>query len=106
MSPFLCIQPLKTGRKSITYILIMGIDKQPKQRNAPLSAGDGLPALMRQTRRERRHWMLRDTIIDRWVKELDGEIRDLLEFREELAGERLVIEDGPDRQNEREAPQS
>lgn len=36
--------------------------------------------------------MLRDTIIDRWVKELDGEIYDLLEFREELAGERLVIE--------------
>lgn len=50
--------------------------------------------------------MLRDTIIDRWVKELDKEIYDLLEFREELAGERLVIEDGADRQYEREAPQS
>lgn len=40
--------------------------------------------------------MLRDTIIDRWVKELDEEIHDLLEFREELAGERLVIESESD----------
>ncbi len=28
------------------------IGKQPKQRSGPLSAGDGLPALMRQTRKE------------------------------------------------------
>lgn len=48
--------------------------------------------------------MLRDTIIDRWVKELDKEIYDLLEFREELAGERLVIEDGADRQCAMAAP--
>lgn len=48
--------------------------------------------------------MLRDTIIDRWVKELDKEIDDLLEFREELAGERLVIEDGTDRQDTMAVP--
>lgn len=48
--------------------------------------------------------MLRDTIIDRWVKELDKEIYDLLDFREELAGERLVIEDGTDRQDTMSVP--
>lgn len=48
--------------------------------------------------------MLRDTIIDRWVKELDKEIYDLLELREEVAGERLVIEDEADRQCAMAAP--
>lgn len=48
--------------------------------------------------------MLRDTIIDRWVKELDKEIYDLLEFRAELAGERFVIEDGTDRQDAMSVP--
>lgn len=48
--------------------------------------------------------MLRDTIIERWVKELDKEIYDLLEFREELAGERLVIKDGTDRQDTMSVP--
>lgn len=38
--------------------------------------------------------MLRDKMIDHWVEELDREIYDLLELREEVAGERLVIEDG------------
>lgn len=33
------------------------------------------------------------------------DLNDLLEFREELAGERLVIEDGADRQYVKEAPQ-
>lgn len=42
--------------------------------------------------------MLRDTMIDRWVEELDREIYDLLELREEVAGEELVIEDGTVRQ--------
>lgn len=36
--------------------------------------------------------MLRDKMIDRWVEELDREIYDLLDLREEVAGERLVIE--------------
>ncbi len=48
--------------------------------------------------------MLRDKMIDRWVEELDREIYDLLELREEVAGERLVIEDGADRQYATGAP--
>lgn len=48
--------------------------------------------------------MMRDKMIDRWVEELDREIYDLLEFREELAGESLVIEDRADRQYATGAP--
>ncbi|MFG6336345.1 MAG: hypothetical protein K1W20_12920 [Lachnospiraceae bacterium] len=48
--------------------------------------------------------MLRDKMIDRWVEELDREIYDLLELREEVAGERLVIEDGADRRDTMSVP--
>lgn len=48
--------------------------------------------------------MLRDKMIDHWVEELDREIYDLLDLREEVAGERLVIEDGTDRRCAMAAP--
>lgn len=48
--------------------------------------------------------MLRDKMIDHWVEELDREIYDLLDIREEVAGERFVIDDGADKQDAMTAP--